>query len=191
MTRPKGSKNKLKQPDIPAHAKAKGNPEFNITNVEPVEWGEDEARTINASIANAKNSRPDPAIAVGAITQEDTDLELMLNKLDREEPIPDIGPDLHKPLTQMKQDQDHLREHVDNYKPASTINELEEQIHIAKSVGCNSIDADKNLIWRFSRGKDNGMFINVKDIRVNYPGKYADSKSSDRLTIEQRVHGNK
>lgn len=172
MTRPKGSKNKVK---VPEHAVAKGNTDFNLTGVTP-------SHTITAA----------PVLdAVGAITPEDLDLERHLEQLDRESVVPDIDPDLSRPLTLEKVSQDHLREHVDNYRAASTINELEEQIHVAKSLRCDSIDATPQLIKRFSQGKDNGMFINVKDIRVNYPDMYSKGKQSDRMTQEQRLFGDK
>lgn len=161
MTRPKGSKNKVKVPD---HALAKGNTEFKAEELSTHEM-----------------------VAPGAITPEDMDLERHLERLDRENPIPDIDPDLSRPLTVDKAPQDHLREHVENYRPASTINELEEQIHVAKSLHCNSIDATPQLIKRFSHGKDNGMFINVKDLRVNYPDMYAAGKHADKITQEQKL----
>lgn len=190
MSRPPGSKNKKKAEVIPEHAKTKGNPEFNLKAAEPVEWGDDIVPEETPAPARAPKVRVAPEVrAVGAITQEDLDLEMHLNKLDRENPVPNIDPDLSRPMTKEKISQDHLREHVDNYKAASNINELEEQIHVAKSLGCDSIDADKNLIHRFSRGKDNGMFIMVKDIRVNYPGQYASGKAQDKVTIEGRLFG--
>jgi len=168
MARTKGAKNKVKPPVDDA------NPMFNLADAKPVDpsWREDVAPT--------------------AITEEDLALERELERMALESPIPDIDPDIAKPLTKEKVNLEHLREHVDGeYRAAKTLNELDQQVSVAKRLGCDSIDAQPEIICYYC-GKDyaesHGFFM-YKDIKVHFPQTYEAAKLRSKMTVEQKLFG--
>ncbi len=165
MTRPKGSKNKPKD--------LGGNPEFNLKDAQPVAPGWQD-------------------IAPAAITEEDLALDRELEMIARNsEPAnisdQDPGPQLKKttePFTL-------LSEFITNYKPAKTINELDDQVFKAKHFECDSIEATPEIVKYFCK-KDYpdkvGYFV-YHDIKVYIAGFFEESIKRDRQTIEQRNFG--
>lgn len=168
MARPKGAKNKSKAPVVEG-----GNPLFNLSDAKPVD-------------PNWKD------IAPTAITEEDLALERELERMALESPIPDIDPDIAKPLTKEKVSLEHLRDQVDGeYRAAKTLNELDQQVSVAKRLGCDSIDAAPEII-RYYCGKDysesHGFFM-YKDIKVHFPQTYEAVKARAKMTVEQKLFG--
>lgn len=154
-----------------------GNPDFNLKDAKPVD---------------ASWRDTDKVAAPSAITAEDLALEAELERMSLEAPIQDIGPNLSKPLTKEKPDIDHLREHLDlEYAPAKTLNELEQQVALAKRLGCTSIDAAPEVIRYYagaSYSEDFGFFM-YKDIRVCFPKAYEGVRARQNMTVEQKLFG--
>lgn len=172
MGRPKGSKNKVQEVVPPAHVTEAGNPDFNLNDPAVLAHLEQQAST--------------------AITAEDLALDMELERMAMEEPIPDLEPALVTTLTKEKPSTEHLRDHMDGeYRMAQTLNELEHQITIAKRLGCDSIDADPKVIYLYC-GKDYprslGFFM-YKDIKVHFPNEYEGTKARLKQTIEQKIFG--
>lgn len=168
MGRPKGSKNKSKQDVIIE----RGNPEFNLNSAEP-------SNTIGQEVASA------------AYTDEDAELDRELEKMAREqEPQVAIDPE-PQPMRKLKENYELLRDHVEDYKPASTVNELEDQVHLAKEYGCDSIEATPKLVRHYNR-KDYpekvGYFI-FRNIKVYIDGHFAEAMKRDKITMEEKLFG--
>lgn len=145
----------------------KGNPDFNIANVEP-------------------------STALSAVTPEDLAFEMELQRAHQDEqPMPQI--DDHDPVVQLKQDRLHtemLKEQM-IVEPATSIRELDDQVHAAKELGCDSVEATKALVKSFCR-KDFDVvekvgFFLYHDIKVFIQGRHEEAVKSMNQTIESRM----
>lgn len=203
MTRPKGSKNKVKQ-EIPTMLKPfvdmvipkplmeMGNPDFNLQAPEVLAHME-KVRMKEAELGQARIDQVRAENAFSAITEEDLALDMELDRMAMEEPIPDMEPSLEKPLTKEKVSMDHLREHLaEEYSPARTLNELEQQVMIAKRLGCDSVDAEDKIIYHYcgANYKRSLGFFMYKDIKVHFTKEYESTKARLKQTIEQQMFGN-
>lgn len=141
----------------------------------------------------SKNAKPQAVVSAGApaiqdaaniVTDEDMELDREIDRIANENPPPDIE---QGPVMQLKKEKvvrDLLSEHVDDYKPASTVNELLEQVHLAKEMMCDSIEATPQMIKHFCRKHypdDVGYFI-YHDIKVYIPGFFEQSQKKDQRT---------
>lgn len=161
MTRPKGSKNKPKEPVVEMPS---GNPTFNLNDTD---------------------------VAMSAVTAEDLAFERELERMALEQPPIEAGPAIT-----FKKEIEHrelLSEHVEDYSPASTVNELENQVHMAKELGCDSIEGTPALIKTYCRSHypdDVGYFI-FKNVKVYIAGFFEQSKSKAKAndSIEQKLFG--
>lgn len=147
----------------------KGNPAFNIAESEPSQ-------------------------ALSAMTREDLDFEQTLQRLHEDEPpIPFID---EEPVVQLKADRmrHELLSDQMEVAPATTIRELDDQVHFAKELSCDSIEATSALVKSFCR-KDFaavekiGFFL-YHDIKVFIEGMHAEASKAQKQTIEQRMFGN-
>lgn len=155
------------------------NPDFNLKDAKPVEpsW-----------------QNTDSMQAPGAITAEDMAFEQELERLAKEEPVEGIDQDLAKTLTKEKRSLEHLREHLEgNYAPAKTLNELDQQVMIAKRLGCTAIDAEKHVIqYHFGHDYPEALgFAMYKDIAVHFPNAFDGVKAKSKMTVEQKLFGSK
>ncbi len=167
---------KIKIKEHPADL-ASGNPMFNLKDAKPVD-------------PNWKST--DEISAPSAVTAEDLALERELERIALETPIPDIEPDMAKPLTKEKQSFDHLSEHIEaEYRAAKTLNELEQQVVLAKRLKCDAVDAEPEII-RYYCGPDyseaHGYFM-YKDVKVCFPKSFAGVKAQSSMTVEQKLFG--
>ncbi len=166
MARTKGSKNK---PKVAIEA---GNPDFNINKVEPTD------------VLSVAHSAPQP---------EDYELERTLADLGRQNPMPEIS-DPDPPGAVVRKEtiaREMLGDAVIDYTPASTKAELDEQVHLAKCEGCDSIEATKTLAKQICRDKlleQVGYFM-YHDIKVYIEGAFEQAKKRDNQTIENRLFG--
>lgn len=132
-----------------------------------------------------------PERALNAVTDEDLALEMELQKMAVElPPEAQEGSNLNL-LKKEKIESDLLAEHLENYKPASTVNELLEQVHLAKEVGCDSVEATPQLVKHYCRRHypdDVGYFM-FHDVKVWIAGFHETHKRFDGLTIEQKLFG--
>ncbi len=167
MGRPRGSKNKI---TVPAQILEKGNPDFQITPEM------DEA---------AKEK-----IAMSAITDEDIALDRELEMMSRNS-TPDFSDVEPPPLKKSIEPYTLLSEYEDDYKPATSLHELDDQVFRAKQNDADSIEADPKIIRYFTK-KDYpdkvGYFI-YHDIKVYIAGFFAQSKLREQVTIEQKLFG--
>lgn len=165
MGRPKGSVNKKKEIAAPVPGpvfiEEKGNPAFNLTDIEP-------SNTINAQ---------------STITDEDFEIERRLEqaRLDTP-PIQDIDRE-PPPVTREKIIYTLLSEQID-VKPANTLRDLEEQVLLAKEHECDSIVATDVIVKHFCRKEfppKCGFFF-FRDIRVFQDGRVEEAIGLDKRT---------
>jgi len=139
----------------------KGNPAFNLADAEPVQidWQEP---------------------AVNVITPEDIALDRELERLAMEQPLPDVEP----APPEMKKAVDSpelLSSFVDDYRPATTIRELEDQVHLAKVNGADSVECSMALGRYYV--KDGSLetvgYFMFRDIKVYIEGYYERAQARD------------
>jgi hypothetical protein len=176
----------------------KGNPDFNINDAEPLGLdieallnGETEAPMVAdttnlpkvESIADMEKKRfAKPTRAPSAITDEDLNLDIALQQLHVAQELPRQEDGVPLKLTEEERTTEFLGDVMADYKPASTINDLEGQVHQAKSMRVDSIEASDAIIKYFCRDafpEKQGFFI-YKDIKVFITGRAKDHKTTDR-----------
>ncbi len=173
MSRPKGSKNKVPRT---AEIEEKGNAEFNIANAIPSE-------TIGV-------------IAESTYTDEDRALDLELERLAAETPVADISDrDLQPAVKKEIMHNELLCDHVEGYRPASTVNEIMDQVHQAKMHDCDSIYATPQLVKYYVRSgfeqtKKAGFFM-FHDIKVYLEGSYEDAQIRLNKTVLDAIETKK
>ncbi len=164
MGRRKGGTNKAKLES--------GNPAFNIANVEP-------SKTLGVEIAP------------GAIMPEDLELERSLQAMVQSMPvIDDVDPTIGVVKIASVQ-HDMLSEAVDDYTPATTYAELQEQCALAKAHGCDAIEASLDACRRICRDPqlETVGYFTYHGIHVYLIGAYEKSKARDKQSIEQKLFG--
>ncbi len=164
MSRTKGSKNK---PKIEG-----GNPAFNISNVKPT------------------NVLSEP-IPSAAILPEDMELERSLQAMVQELPVLSDDDPTAGVVRKVKEKLEMLGDVVDDYRPADSHQELQEQAALAVAEGCDSIEATLKacrMVCRDPQLESVGYFT-YHGIKVYLAGAIEKAKSRDRLTIEQRTFG--
>lgn len=142
-----------------------------------------------------KQNIQETVIDFAPITQEDIALDQELEQLAAKRPqVSDSGPapDVQK----ARETLDHLAEHMDGeYMPASTMAELQEQVHQAKQFGADSIDGTEALIKQifrndFDKIKDSIGFGIYHDIRVYIHGKFESLRNAGKLSMQQKLFPN-
>ncbi len=164
MTRPKGSKNK---PKIEA-----GNPAFNLKDVAP-------SQTLGS------------VIAPGAILPEDLELERTLQAMTQALPVLADEDPTAGVVKKVVEAREMLGDVVDDYSPASTHAQLQEQAALAFAEGCDSIEATLaacRTVCRDAQLEAVGYFT-YHGIKVYVVGAFEKAKLRDRITIEQRTFG--
>lgn len=161
MSRPKGSKNKSSAK--PVFANEKGNPDFNIAEVEPTD------------VLNAESS----------MTEEDFALDRELERIAMD--TPPIAIESGPPeSTKEKVIYNLLSEEID-IEPANTLRDLEEQVLLANSHECDSIEATDIIIKHFCR-KDfppQAGFFFYRGIRVFQAGRVSEAIGNDKRTTRE------
>jgi hypothetical protein len=175
MSRTKGARNKKKINPM----EEKGNPDFNLNEVEPSE-------TISSNGID---------IAPGAITAEDLDLDRAIDMIAQSqgnmEAVSDPEPIGMTIVPDKATRGEMLSDVIHDYKPASSDEELRTQIHLAKVEGCDSIEATLAMAKRYCKDpklEAVGYFI-YYNIKVYIAGAFKQVKKRDSLTIDQKVHG--
>lgn len=170
MSRKKGSK--IVNGKVVSPTEEKGNPIFNISEVEPSQTiGED--------------------IAPGALMPEDLEFERSLQAMHEPmERISDPEPIGMQLIKEREQRGEMLSDVIEDYKPATTDEELRIQVELAKVEGCDSIEATLAICKRYC--KDPKLeavgYFSYYNVKVYIAGKFQDVKKRDQVTIEQRVH---
>lgn len=126
------------------------------------------------------------------ITAEDREIDQMLERQAKRNPIQDMGSETMLVREPVKRD--ILRNYVKDYKPASSISELDDQVFQASGNDIDSIEATPALVRYFCKREYDyivnkvGYFI-YHNIRVYIDGFFEKNKDADKLTIEQKMHG--
>lgn len=123
------------------------------------------------------------------------DLDRELESLAQDTP-PEFGEGAaENVITKVADHKDLLSEYVDDYKPASTVAELEAQVHQARAVGADSVEVTPDM-FRFYCGPDDGKnanwsskYFHYKSVKAYLVGKVAEANREARLTIEQKIFG--
>lgn len=124
--------------------------------------------------------------ALGAITSEDLEFERKLQETAEDAPDIEQGP--NTTLKKEKQFPKLLKEHVENYVPAKTHSDLLEQIHLAKEVGADSIEAEPKIIRQLtlkSGYPEEAGFFFMQDVKVWIPGRY--DMDLDKVNYESKM----
>lgn len=133
-----------------------------------------------------------PLQAIGAMTKEDLDLDYMLQQsAQQEEPVALFDDQAVVELKREKIQGELLSEVVPDIHPASTVNELMEQVHLAKEMEVDSVEATPALVRHYCRKhypEDAGFFM-FHDIKVYIAGCFDKSSKHGKLTIEQKLFG--
>lgn len=127
-----------------------------------------------------------------SVTNEDREIDQMLEQQAKRNPIQDMGHETM--LVREPTKRDILRNYVKDYKPASSISELDDQVFQASNNDIDSIEATPALVRYFCKRefdyiKDNVGYFIYHNIRVYIDGFFEKNKDADRLTIEQKMHG--
>jgi hypothetical protein len=144
----------------------KGNAKFNLKDADPVD--------------------PSWKDSVNAITAEDMALDRELDRLAQEQgPPPDIDPvPAGVGLKKESEVRVLLSEFVDDYAPAKTRSELDDQVWLAKSKGCDSIECTLDVgrsIIRDGSLESVGYFM-FKDVKVYIDGAFEKARARDKRT---------
>lgn len=164
MSRTKGSKNKPKEV-VPVFAEEKGNPDFNITDVEPTEV----------------------LTAQGAMTEEDYELDRELERMAQDTPPVAIFDDVEPPAVTHEKIMYSLLSGEIDCQPAATLRDLDEQVLMAKEHECDSIEATDIIVKHFCRKEfpPKAGFFFYKDIRVFQAGRVEEAIGLDKRTTRE------
>jgi len=133
--------------------------------------------------------RADHVQAASAVTAEDLEFERQLQAATASEPGIEAGPN-----TQLRKEKIYpklLAEHVDDYVPAQTHTDLLEQVHMAKQLGCDSVEADPRIIRQLtlkSGYPDDVGFLWFQDVMVWIPGFY--EPDGDKMSVDAKIFAN-
>lgn len=135
---------------------------------------------------------------VATFTEEDAALDRELDMIASQKPqVSDSGGSAEMGVKPIKENIEHLSFHTDgDYRPASTMADLTEQVHVAKSVGADAIDATEGLfkqIFRhdFEKIKEIPGFGIYHDVRVYMIGCFEKNKHLEKQTMEQKLFPHK
>lgn len=180
----RGRPRKSNSPDVTYPGK--GNPDFLLTPEAEAEA----LASFDAIVLDETDNVPHGTM-VSTVTREDLELDIMLERAAKTNPIQDLG--VEQPLVHEKKKRDTLRNYIEGYKPAATLMDLEDQTHQAKMNEIDSIEGTEQIVRHFTKAqyeyikKNVGYFI-YKDIRVYIVGFFEQNKNADSLTMEQRLH---
>lgn len=128
-------------------------------------------------------------ISLPTYSAEDAALDRELERMASQEPILDS-----EPVQVLKKEtvkRELLADYMEGYRPANTVNELLEQVHLAKEADCDSIEATPTLIKHYCRKKypdDVGYFI-FHDVKVWIAGFFETHSKKDSISVERRMFG--
>lgn len=170
----------------------KGNPAFNLNEAEALTGIFDETVKPDFSLKDKElAAKPKVEVAQSAITPEMLAFERELQAMHLEQPLPGD----EKPVVLQKEysKSDFLGDDVEGYKPATTLNELDQQVFLAKSKGFNAIEASEEIIKYYTRGsfesvEKEGYFI-FKDVKVFIPGRIDGYVNTDKQNVAFKLQG--
>ena len=165
----------------------KGDSRFNLNDAEALteaDMIEKENPLDFVKIDNLILKQPKLEVAQSAITAEDLAFEASLQRMHVESVID--TKDVVK-LTKEVPDTDFLGDMVENYKPASTLNELDQQAFAAAKHGATAIEATEHVIRYYVKddfeGVSNVGYFMFNNIRVFIPGKFSSFVQTDKQNI--------
>lgn len=134
-------------------------------------------------------ARSEHKMASSAITAEDLEFERQLQAAEADMPGIEQGP--NTVLRKEKVYPKLLSEHIDDYEPAKTHMDLIEQVHMAKQLGCDSVEATPQVIRQLtlkSGYPDKEGYLWFSDVRVWIPGAY--EPDGDKMSVDAKIFAN-
>lgn len=183
-----------------------GNADFNLADALPLTEDEiappykEESAPVNfqaldkvilAKRDGTVHTPPDLAPAMSAVTAEDLAFERELQRMHLESPI--TKAETEKPIIKEVVHHDFLGDAMENYRPAATLNELEQQAWAAKSIQADSIEATEQVIRYFTKDAypDKVGYFIYKNIKVFIPGfiKSIHNVDTDKQNLASKLVG--
>lgn len=131
-------------------------------------------------------------LALAAITDEDLAFERSLQAMNFEEP--NIEADPTPTLRHVREHSELLSDHMEGLRPASTVAELMDQVHLAKQAECDSIEATPAVIKYYCRKDFDAVakvgYFMFHDIKVHMVGEFERASMADKQTVQQKMFGN-
>lgn len=132
---------------------------------------------------------------MAAYAPEDMELDRALEEMARENRASTPSDNVSvAEVKKVKENLMHLKDHTEDYRPAATMADLTEQVHVANTsgLGLDSIDATATLVRQIFRKDYDYIEKNVgygiyHNIRVYIDGHFDKHKSADSQTMEQRL----
>lgn len=178
--RPKGSKNK-RQEEFVIEAP------IEIQTVPANIYNDMKSMGMDLTNVRIKAEAPKPAKAASAFDPSMLDIDRKLEELAFSQPdISDMNLDVK--MRPEAVNSDFLGDHMEDYKPAENIAQLEEQVFLALSQECDSIEGSEKLIRYFTKKdfdliqKSLGYFI-YKNVKVHLPGWFKKAQLRDRKNL--------
>ncbi len=130
-------------------------------------------------------------IALASITDEDIAFERSLQAMDFQEP--NVEADPTPMLRHVREHSELLSDHMEGLRPASTVAELMDQVHLAKQADCDSVEATPAVIRYYCRKDFDAVakvgYFMFHDIKVHLAGEFARASTDDKQTIQQKLFG--
>ena len=171
------------KPKVAATEVLKGNEKFKLTADQEAK---DLAGYTSADINDGINR-------VAAYSNEDMELDRVLDEMAKENKASTPSDNVSvAEVKKVKENLMHLKDHTEDYRPAATMADLTEQVHVANTSGLDSIDATATLVRQIFRKDYDYIEKNVgygiyHNIRVYIDGHFDKHKRADSQTMEQRL----
>ncbi len=178
--RPKGSKNKPKD-DFVIEAPVE------IQQVPGHIYNDMKSMGMDMTNVRIKPEAPKPEKAAAAFDPSMLDIDRKLEELAFSQPdISDMNLDVK--MKPESVNSDFLGDHMEDYKPAENIAQLEEQVFLALSQDCDSIEGSEKLIRYYTKKEFEliqnsiGYFI-YKNVKVHLPGWFKKAQMRDKKNL--------
>lgn len=124
-------------------------------------------------------------------SHEDSALDLELERLARTE-APPISDNVAVPMVKKAfDDKTMLGEFVENYKPAETLLDLDEQVLMCAEYGADSIQISPQIMRKFAGPRYTGPYLLYKDVKCYLAEGYEEKKDLDKLDLLHNPSGRK
>lgn len=177
-----------------------------MSDAEPVDYSEGAMPTnipplaVDLEAMERQRFGKKPAVhqkAMAAITPEDLAIDMQLQAMLNENPMPDLQDNEPvKPVQPERREDCLLSDLAPETKVATTLHELEHQVMQAKMLGADAIEADEKVIRYFTRANFQsdvsvvGFFM-YKDVKVFLPERFKTTKNTDRENMFMKLHEGK
>ena len=164
---------------------------FNLNDAEPIPeaaYDRAEPKLDFSKIEDQRFARRDHEIAQAAITPEMLKFEQDLQRLHVESVVPKSE---EMKLEKEQSESFFLGDFVEEYAPAKTIVELDNQAFTAQQMGATAIEASEEIIKHYTKPNyppPEGYFI-YKNVKVFIPGRLGEYVDTDKQNIALKLRG--